>query len=79
MDMDFANAGDFCDTKRSMEDEKFLNMLEAGVTRTAKGHFEMPLPFRDAPKQLMYSRKVSGRSQKAAAERSSIKKTTFNS
>ena len=38
MDNDFANAGDFCDTKRSMEDQKFLNMLEAGVARTADGH-----------------------------------------
>ena len=59
MDNDFANAGDVCGTKRSMEDQKFLNTLEAGVTRTADGHFEMPLPFRDKDRMLPNNRCVA--------------------
>ena len=47
MDADFTTAGDFSSAKRSVEDEKFLQILNSGIKRTDDGHFEMPLPLRD--------------------------------
>ena len=47
MDADFTTAGDFSSAKRSVEDEKFQQILNSGIKRTDDRHFEMPLPLRD--------------------------------
>ena len=45
IDQEFATSKDAHDPKRSIDDQKFLDTLNNGTTRTADGHFEMPLPF----------------------------------
>ena len=44
---------DFRDTdgldQASQEDLRFLNILEQGISKTADGHYQMPLPFRQTP------------------------------
>ena len=45
----------------SMEDKKFINIMEEGVSRN-NGHYELPLPFRNPEVRLPYNRmQVLGR------------------
>jgi len=47
LESDFQGAKD--DKKTSQEDLNFLKIMEEGIEKTGKGHFEMPLPFKERP------------------------------
>lgn len=59
IDADFSGASDVGDTKCSMEDRKFMTVLQNGIHRTDDGHFEMPLPFKEDEPSLPNNRCVA--------------------
>jgi len=56
IDKEFVTSLDCHDPKRSLEDQKFISTLQQGIRKTSDGHFEMPLPFRDANPALPNNR-----------------------
>ena len=47
LEADFQGAKN--DKKTSQENLNFLKIMEEGIEKTANGHYEMPLPFKERP------------------------------